>query len=389
MTESDWLNCTSPSRLLGWMPLPLGDRRWRLLACGICRQFERFEGDEALQSALVTAESFADGTTRPKQLDFAHRRADRLAIALTGTALGIMHAWQHTHDENTRTELAVQSVAAGRRATAARLIAACAADDPQDAFFTAPGGAGPERAMIDHHRNSLIEEQSAVVHDILGNPFRRAAIDPLWLAWRDGFIPGLARAIYEEERFEEMVILGDALEDAGCADQAILDHCHGPGPHVLGCWVLDRLLGHTAPPHVAFSEPLLTAWPEKYSTPLDPVIGTGVAEGGVVWVSLRIESAILPEPVRLVSEVNPEDLTPQQRPLLADALSAVKMGLRQGLAQFSPRGRTLGGTCVTLMRLVFNPPAPAPESLQSAARDALERALHEAVMVPLELRPPG
>jgi hypothetical protein len=38
-------------------------------------------------------------------------------------------------------------------------------------------------------------------------------------------------------------ILADALEDVGCTDRTILDHCCGPGPHVRGCWVVDLLLG--------------------------------------------------------------------------------------------------------------------------------------------------
>src|SRR5262249_1267734 len=60
-TESDWLDCTSTDRLLDWQPTRLNGRRWRLLACGICRQLDRFEGDEPLQKALDAAEAFADG----------------------------------------------------------------------------------------------------------------------------------------------------------------------------------------------------------------------------------------------------------------------------------------------------------------------------------------
>ena len=33
------------------------------------------------------------------------------------------------------------------------------------------------------------------------------------------------------------------LEDAGCGDAAILDHCRQPAEHVRGCWVVDLLLG--------------------------------------------------------------------------------------------------------------------------------------------------
>jgi hypothetical protein len=40
-----------------------------------------------------------------------------------------------------------------------------------------------------------------------------------------------------------MPILGDALEDAGCKEARILNHCRGPGPHVLGCWAVDLALG--------------------------------------------------------------------------------------------------------------------------------------------------
>jgi hypothetical protein len=30
--------------------------------------------------------------------------------------------------------------------------------------------------------------------------------------------------------------------DAGCADEDVLAHCRGPGPHVRGCWVVDLIL---------------------------------------------------------------------------------------------------------------------------------------------------
>ena len=40
-----------------------------------------------------------------------------------------------------------------------------------------------------------------------------------------------------------MPILADALQDAGCDDEAVLAHCRGAGPHVRGCWVVDLVLG--------------------------------------------------------------------------------------------------------------------------------------------------
>ena len=63
------------------------------------------------------------------------------------------------------------------------------------------------------------------------------------MAWEQFLIPNWARTIYEERHFEEMPMLADALEDAGCTNDDILSHCRGPGPHVRGCWVIDLLLG--------------------------------------------------------------------------------------------------------------------------------------------------
>jgi hypothetical protein len=68
-------------------------------------------------------------------------------------------------------------------------------------------------------------------------------IDPAWLRWNGGTVPGLARSIDEGRRFGDLPVLHDALLDAGCDDTDILDHCKAPGPHARGCWVLDLLLG--------------------------------------------------------------------------------------------------------------------------------------------------
>jgi hypothetical protein len=67
-------------------------------------------------------------------------------------------------------------------------------------------------------------------------------IEPAWLAWYGGSVVRLARVIYDERKFEWMPVLADALEEAGCDDASVLEHLRGPGPHALGCFVLDLLL---------------------------------------------------------------------------------------------------------------------------------------------------
>jgi hypothetical protein len=99
-------------------------------------------------------------------------------------------------------------------------------------------------------RVTLVEFQAAcasedralanLVRDVFGNPFRPVEIDS---QWRTTNVAALAQTIYEERAFERMPILGDALEESGCDNTDILNHCRQPGEHVRGCWVVDLLLG--------------------------------------------------------------------------------------------------------------------------------------------------
>ena len=83
-----------------------------------------------------------------------------------------------------------------------------------------------------------------VVRELFGPaPFRAVEIRPEWLAWNGHSAHGLARTIDEERTYDLMPVLGDALEEAGCADADVLRHCRGPGPHVRGCWVVELLRG--------------------------------------------------------------------------------------------------------------------------------------------------
>jgi hypothetical protein len=83
----------------------------------------------------------------------------------------------------------------------------------------------------------------AAYHDVLGNPFRPVYPNPAWLAANDHAVEHLVREIDETGNFSRLGILADALTDAGCANDDLLDHCRTGGPHGPGCWVIDTLLG--------------------------------------------------------------------------------------------------------------------------------------------------
>jgi hypothetical protein len=92
-----------------------------------------------------------------------------------------------------------------------------------------------------------ILEQSKVIRDIFGNPFRPIALNPAWLT---PTVTTLATSAYNECSLPSgeldtirLAVLADALEEAGCDNAAILGHLRSPGPHVRGCWALDLVLG--------------------------------------------------------------------------------------------------------------------------------------------------
>jgi hypothetical protein len=81
---------------------------------------------------------------------------------------------------------------------------------------------------------------AAVLRDVFRHPCHCAGFNT---AWRSPDAVGLARAIYDDRAFDRLPILADALLDAGCDDEDILNHCRSSGPHVRGCWVVDLVLG--------------------------------------------------------------------------------------------------------------------------------------------------
>jgi hypothetical protein len=207
MTEEEWSQCIDPRLLLIHLEPSSSDRKARLFTCAVGRLLGPFLGDDRSRRVIDVAEHFADGMA---------------------TQLQLGDAWQAS--------LNVQPGPAARAAS-------CAGDHgPWQGgrmIILALQQAQTDGQARDWSRN-LARKPLQLVHEIFGNPFRPVTFDP---RWRTSDALGLARSIYEDRAFDRMPVLADALMDAGCADEQVLGHCRGGGPHVRGCWVVDLVLG--------------------------------------------------------------------------------------------------------------------------------------------------
>lgn len=224
MKEKDWLSCTDPIKMLRSMRGKTSDRKLRLFASACCRRVSHFLKDKTipmyLEMLLEVGERIAEGTATPQEVYDAVHDADVI--------------WNDVaYFKNAETD----------SATALR----SALDDRATATSAAKAVSQEAAHALSHEGKQTTEEgnQCQLLRDIFGYPFRPVSLDPSWLAWNDGIIVKLAHAIYDERAFDRLPILADALEEAGCTNTDILNHCRQPSEHVRGCWVVDLILGRS------------------------------------------------------------------------------------------------------------------------------------------------
>jgi hypothetical protein len=211
MTEAEWETCQDPEKMLEYLRGRASDRKLRLFAVACCRRIWRLLRSKALREAVEVSEQWADGLVPAGQL--------------AKVAQAIEHVWPGNGDftlESYPQIAALFCAAKGKREL--RSVA----------FYAAMGSGGAEK-----------RKQTRLLHDIFGNPWHPTIFAPAVLAWQGSTVVRMASAIYEDRRWEGMPLLGDALEEAGVTDQAVLDHCRGPGPHARGCHVVDAILGRS------------------------------------------------------------------------------------------------------------------------------------------------
>jgi hypothetical protein len=227
VTRDEWLAATDPRPMLrSLIGRPLA-RKMRLFMVACCRRvwrsFEEDDEDHGRQEAVEVAERYADGLASDDDLDTAlgeltdgapHRRSDCCSNA----------SCVAFEAEDDPAEWAV--------------IAA------EEASFRAVGEDYDNRGPLER---AELAAQTVLLRCIVPGPGRPATFAA---TWRTAEVTSLARAAYEERelpsgelRADRLAVLSDALEDAGCTDEAILSHLRSPGPHVRGCWALDLVLG--------------------------------------------------------------------------------------------------------------------------------------------------
>jgi hypothetical protein len=205
MTEAEWLTASNPKPMLKFLAGKVSGRKLRLLACNfIPHEFLDRPEDEWIYLVLSTAEKMAEGAACRDEV-----KQGRLACRIN----------DGPHP------LIVQAIVATLRNYPIVAATSCLSALKQ----------------FDLDLEIAPMNLGLVVRELVGNPFRPITLNPSWLTSN---VLALANGIYSEKAFDRMPILADALQDAGCDNEDILQHCRGEGVHVRGCWLVDLLLAN-------------------------------------------------------------------------------------------------------------------------------------------------
>ncbi|VTR90909.1 SMI1/KNR4 family protein OS=Paenibacillus alvei DSM 29 GN=PAV_9c00940 PE=4 SV=1 [Gemmata massiliana] len=212
LTADQWETCTDLKPMLdgreGY------DRKLRLFACACARRVWHLMPGEHFWRAIETAEQFADGKVTDEACQGLKKKCE---------SMNTQNGWS----------------------TAAAAATHCLSTDAVEAAWSGAQNAAGSESSTDRGEGPKWEaaraKQVDLLREIFGNPFRPIHVDPLWLKWNNGTVPQIADRIYQTNNFGDLLVLADALEEAGCTDAETLAHLRGQSEHVRGCWALDLL----------------------------------------------------------------------------------------------------------------------------------------------------
>jgi hypothetical protein len=279
MTEAEWLDCREVVQQNAFLMTKGRGRKLQLFLCACCRRAHDLLPDEQCRRvsgmasflrpqpgrvvgdvwqvflhAVEVAERFADRLAN----DSERREAARAAQAVFNHYGEIASSGPFPGEDPTAYDDAAVKIGGDAAAAAdcaasvlpaaaerAVRVAATSAAYDDEAYYAGAHG-DPDVAPDNPHLLARRAERAAqwkLLLDIFDEKPRLKKIDPDWLRWRDGTIPKLAQAVYDDRAFDRMPQLADALEEAGCDNADILAHCRQPEEHVRGCWVVDLIVG--------------------------------------------------------------------------------------------------------------------------------------------------
>lgn len=236
MTLKGWKEQTDPKPLLRYLGSKATARQLQLFGCACARRVWHLIDNEEHRKVVETVQQQADGLVSADTVrtvaqktygcrirrDASHTHA-AYRSGLDACAAAYNCAWPYTWTPQ-QAEVIAESAASAMAWEAAS--------------FVPPWELQSEVWHQAHMRAR--QAQADLVREIFF-PFRKTKVEPYLLQWNHGAIPAMAQAIYREKRFEEVAVLGDALQDAGCRNDLILEHCCQEKSHSAGCWVLDLL----------------------------------------------------------------------------------------------------------------------------------------------------
>jgi hypothetical protein len=278
MTDPEWRECREPQAMLALLRNAgkLSERKARLFAAACCRRIWHLIVDERLQEAVAVAENHADGKVGDEAMSDArdaglavyraayehltgHPPPEIVSMTRTDQSgqTGVA-AWLSDHPpveapvEAPSSRAAATSAAEAvlRAASTARLLPWTACELAADA---AAGGwrldsQWPVEPMA---QRAECAAQAVLLRDLFGSlPFRPVLLPPSVRTWNGGTVRRLAEAAYEQRLLpagtleqERLMVLADAIEEAGARDQEVLQHLREQKDHWRGCWAVDLLLG--------------------------------------------------------------------------------------------------------------------------------------------------
>jgi len=235
MTEADWLSSPDTSKLKRHLGHPLSRRKCLLAVCAYGLRVAQHVSIPGLVDHLREWEAKADIVPlSPFTMDEVERQSNAMAPRgpMNFLTRGICRALNYLIFFATDAGSTGSNTPVGLRREVVRVKCPAVRN-----IIERPEEFDPEARSIYTSETAAFNN---ILWDIFGNPFRPVTLSP---EWRTDTVLSMVKEMYQSRDFFAMPVLADALQEAGCEDERVLEHCRGPGPHVRGCWVVDLLLG--------------------------------------------------------------------------------------------------------------------------------------------------